>query len=73
MFKYKGMLIGYAAFSKHCSLFPTSMAVMRKFSNELKRFETSKGTIRFPLDTPFPAALLRRMVRARLAEKSKKQ
>jgi uncharacterized protein YdhG (YjbR/CyaY superfamily) len=73
MFKHKGLLIGYAAFSKHCSLFPTSMTVIRKFAKELKRFESSKGTIRFPLDTPFPAPLLRRMVRARLAEKNQKQ
>ena len=34
MFKYKGPLLGYAAFSKHCCLFPTSMAVIRMFKNE---------------------------------------
>src|SRR5258708_3777487 len=34
MFKYKGLLLGYAAFSKHCSLFPTSMAVIKTFKNE---------------------------------------
>jgi uncharacterized protein YdhG (YjbR/CyaY superfamily) len=56
MFKYQGLLVGFAAFSKHCSLFPTSMAVMKTFKKELKAFQTSKGTIRFPLDKPPSAA-----------------
>jgi uncharacterized protein YdhG (YjbR/CyaY superfamily) len=72
MFKYKGPLLGYAAFSKHCSLFPTSMAVIKTFKNVLKGFETSKGTIRFPQDKPLPAALVKKMVKARLAEKQRK-
>jgi uncharacterized protein YdhG (YjbR/CyaY superfamily) len=37
MFKYKGLLVGFAAFSNHCSLFPTSMAVMKTFKNELRQ------------------------------------
>ena len=73
MFKYKGLLVGFAAFSNHCSLFPTSMAVMKTFKNELKSFETSKGTIRFPLDEPPPVALVRKLVKARLAEKERKK
>jgi uncharacterized protein YdhG (YjbR/CyaY superfamily) len=73
MFKYKGPLLAYAAFSKHCSLFPTSMAVIKMFKNELKGFETSKGTIRFPQDQPLPAALVKKMVKARLAEKERKR
>jgi uncharacterized protein YdhG (YjbR/CyaY superfamily) len=73
MFKYKGLLVGFAAFSNHCSLFPTSMAVMKTFQNELKSFETSKGTIRFPLDEPPPVALVRKLVKARLAEKERKK
>jgi uncharacterized protein YdhG (YjbR/CyaY superfamily) len=73
MFKYKGPLVAFAAFSKHCSLFPTSMAVIKKFKNELKPFETSKGTIRFPQDKPLPTALVRKMVKARLAEKARKR
>lgn len=69
MFKYQGLLVGFAAFSKHCSLFPTSMAVMKTFKKELKAFQTSKGTIRFPLDKPPSAALVKKLVKARLAEK----
>jgi uncharacterized protein YdhG (YjbR/CyaY superfamily) len=73
MFKYQGMLFGYAAFKNHCSLFPTSLAVMDAFKNDLKRFRISKGTIRFPLDKPPSAALIKKLVKARLAEKKRKQ
>src|SRR2546425_11116779 len=58
-FKYKGQLVGFAAFSKHCSLFPMNSSVIGTFKNELKGFETSKGTIHFPLDKPMPAALIK--------------
>jgi uncharacterized protein YdhG (YjbR/CyaY superfamily) len=66
MFKYKGMLMGYAAFSKHCSLFPTSAALIVKFKKELKGYETAKGTIRFPVDKPLPVALVKKLVKARV-------
>jgi len=59
-FKYTGMLVSFAAFKHHCSFFPASYAVIRKFHKELKNFEVSKGTIRFPLDKPLPAALVKR-------------
>src|SRR5258705_11040731 len=57
-FKYKGPLVGYAAFSSHCSLFPMSPAVIEAFKSELKDFRTSKGTIRFPVDKPLSSALV---------------
>jgi uncharacterized protein YdhG (YjbR/CyaY superfamily) len=66
-FKYKKVLVWYAAFSDHCSLFPTA-SVIDTFKEDLKDFRVSKGTIHFPVDEPFPAALLKRMVKARLAE-----
>jgi len=62
-----GMLIWYAAFSDHCSLFPTA-SVIKAFKKELKDYRVSKGTVHFPVDKPFPAALLKKMVKARLAE-----
>jgi uncharacterized protein YdhG (YjbR/CyaY superfamily) len=68
-FRYKGALLAYAAFSDHCSLFPMSLAVMAAFKNELKGLSTSKGTIHFPLDKPLPAALVKKLVKARVAEK----
>jgi len=72
MFRYKGGLVSFAAFKDHCSFFPMSYAVIKAFKKELKPFPVSKGTIRFPLDKPLPAALLKKMVRARLAEKERK-
>jgi uncharacterized protein YdhG (YjbR/CyaY superfamily) len=70
-FKYKGNLVAFAAFSKHCSLFPMSYAVIDAFKKNLEDFTVSKGTIRFPLDKALPAGLLKRMVKLRLAEKAR--
>jgi uncharacterized protein YdhG (YjbR/CyaY superfamily) len=66
-FSYKGVLVWFAAFSDHCSLFPTA-AVIEMFKNELKDFTTSKGTIHFPTNKPLPAALVKKMVKARVAQ-----
>jgi uncharacterized protein YdhG (YjbR/CyaY superfamily) len=72
-FKYNGVLVWFAAFSDHCSLFPTA-AVIETFKNELKGYTTSKGTIHFPTDKPLPAALVKKMVKARVAQiESKKR
>jgi len=68
MFKYKGALFGYAAFSKHCSLFPMGSSAIAAFKDDLKGYQTSKGTIRFPVDKPPPAALLKKLVKARIAQ-----
>ena len=73
MFKYKGMLMGFAAFSNHCSLFPGSLSALKAFKNELKHFPTSKGTIRFPVDKPPSAALVKNLVKARVAENERKK
>jgi uncharacterized protein YdhG (YjbR/CyaY superfamily) len=71
-FKYKGVLMWFAAFSNHCSLFPTA-AVIEAFNKELKGFSISKGTIQFPTDKPLPASLVKKMVRARVAQIEGKQ
>jgi uncharacterized protein YdhG (YjbR/CyaY superfamily) len=68
MFKYNGMLVGYAAFKNHCSLFPTGSGVIEKFAKELKGYATSRGTIQFPSDKPLPDALLKKIVKARVKE-----
>lgn len=68
MFKYRGMLVGYAAYAKHCSLFPTGSGVIDKFAKELKDYSTNKGTIRFPADKPLPDPLLKKIVRERVKE-----
>lgn len=59
------VIVYYAAASRHCSFFPG--AVVEQFAKELEGFDTSKGTIRFQPDHPLPAALVRKIVKARLA------
>jgi len=71
-FKHKVVLVWFAAFSNHCSLFPTA-AVIAAFKNELKRFTTSKGTIQFPTDRPLPAALVKKLVKKRVAQIASKK
>jgi len=72
-FRYKGTgLVAYAAFKKHCSFFPMSLAVIADFKSELGNGLTSKGTIQFPVDQPLSAALVKKIVKARIAEKDKK-
>jgi uncharacterized protein YdhG (YjbR/CyaY superfamily) len=71
-FKHKGVLVWFAAFSNHCSLFPTA-SVVEAFKNELRGFSTSKGTIQFPTDKPLPAALVRKLVKARVAQNESKK
>ena len=70
--KYKGMLMWYAAFSDHCSLFPTA-SVINAVEEDLKAYKVSKGTIHFPVDKPLPAALLKKMVKARVVDMEDKK
>ena len=72
-FRYKGALVGYAAFPNHCGLYPMSLAVMAAFESELKGLQTSQGTIQFPFDKPLPAALVKKLVKARIAENELKK
>jgi len=72
-FKYKGGLVAFAAFKNHCSLFPMSLGIIDTLKNELRPYHTSKGTLQFPLDKPMPAALVKKIVKARVAEKERKK
>jgi len=67
-FKLDGrLLVCFAAFKKHCSFFPGA-AVTSGYQKELKNYQTSKGTIRFSPDKPLPAAFVKKLVKARVAE-----
>ena len=61
-------LVGFGASAKHCAFYPMNGSTVAAFKKELKNYDTSKGTIRFPASKPLPAALVRKLVKARVAE-----
>lgn len=68
-FKHNGRhLVAFAAFKHHCSLFVMSTAVADALSDELRAYDTAKGTVRFAAGKPLPVALVKKIVRARIAE-----
>ncbi len=67
-FLHHGPLIGYSASAKHCSLHPMNESLVAQFAEELAGYSTSKRTIRFAVDKPLPAALVKKIVKARVAE-----
>ena len=73
MYKYKGTLLGFAAFPKHCSLFLATPALLKLFKDELSGYEILKGTIRFPVNEPLPSSLVKQIVKARVAQKDQKK
>jgi len=62
------MLVAFGATANHCALYLMSSTTVEAHRNQLKKYDTSKGTIRFPADKPLPAALVRKLVKARIAE-----
>lgn len=69
----RGVFVWFAAFTDHCSLFPTAR-VIAAFKDQLKGFSTSKGTIHFPLGKPLPVSLITKLVKARVKQcENKKQ
>jgi len=63
-------LVAFGAWANHCALYPMSSATVAAFQDQLEGFETSKGTIRFTPDKPLPVALVKQLVKARIAENS---
>lgn len=67
-YRQNGMLVGFGATAKHCAFYLMSSSTVETHKDELKGYDTSKGTIRFQADDPLPAALVRKLVKARIAE-----
>lgn len=67
-YRYKGLLVGFAAFTTHCTFATMSPPLIEAFAKELQAYETADSVIRFPFDKPLPAALVRKIVKARVVE-----
>jgi uncharacterized protein YdhG (YjbR/CyaY superfamily) len=71
-FKYHGMLVYFAAFKNHCSLFAANATLIEEMYPELKTYKTSKGTIQFTPEKPLPVALIQKIVLARMKQNEEK-
>ena len=67
-FRLNGPLVGFGAKANHCAFYLMSGSTVAAHAAELEGYETSKGTIRFKPDKPLPAALVRKLVKARVTE-----
>lgn len=67
-YRHNGMLVGFGATEKHCAFYLMSPSTLDAHKDELEGYDLSKGTIRFRADKPLPAALVRKLVKARIAE-----
>ena len=67
------VLVCFGAAASHCAFYPGSGTTVAAQKDELKDYDTSKGTIRFQAYKPLPAALVRKLVKARIAENSKRR
>ena len=61
-------LVFFGAWANHCAFYPGSSATLEKFRNDLKSFQVAKGTIRFSPDNPIPIAVVKKLLKARMAE-----
>ena len=60
-------LVAFGAWANHCAFYPMSSTTVKAFQDQLKDFGTSKGTIRFSANKPLPTALVKKLVKARIA------
>jgi len=67
-FRQNGPLVGFGATAHHCAFYLMSGTTVEAYKDELQNYDTSKGTIRFAPEKPLPTALVRKLVKARIAE-----
>jgi uncharacterized protein YdhG (YjbR/CyaY superfamily) len=72
-FRQDGMLVAFGATANHCAFYLMSSSIVEAHADELKNYDTSKGTTRFRADKPLPVALVRKLVKARIAENAGRQ
>ena len=72
-FRLNGMLVGFSASANHCAFYPMSSTTVEAHKKDLEGYETSKGTIRFQPEKPLPATLVRKLVKARIAENNERR
>jgi uncharacterized protein YdhG (YjbR/CyaY superfamily) len=65
-------LVGFGAAANHCAFYPMSSTTVKAHQDDLKAYDTSKGAIRFQADKPLPVALVRKLVKARIAENERR-
>jgi uncharacterized protein YdhG (YjbR/CyaY superfamily) len=66
------LLVAFGAAANHCAFYPGAFPI-KAHKEELKTYDTSKGTVRFQADSPLPATLVRKLVKARIAERAARQ
>jgi len=72
-FRLGRMLVGFGATANHCTFYLLSSSTLKTYRHELEQYDTSKGTIRFRPDKPLPVALVRKLVKARMAENASRR
>ena len=72
-FRQDGMLVGFGATANHCAFYLMSGSTVEAHKDELEKYDTSKGTIRFQADKPLPVALVRKLVKARIEENERRR
>ncbi len=72
-YKLKTMLVWFAGFKNHIGFYPKGSSAIVAFKKELTKYKTSKGAIQFPMDKPMPVALIKKMVKFRVAENIEKK
>jgi uncharacterized protein YdhG (YjbR/CyaY superfamily) len=70
-FRQGGLLVGFAAHAHHCALYGSNITVVAALADQLEGFKISKGTIRFTPERPIPEAVVRMLVKEKLAAKVK--